>query len=280
MTGLRSISSIKGRAVGRWPAAHAVEERRALELTDQFQRLVGVDRDRGEGDVAQDFDVNAAEPDHQHRAKGRVARDAEDDLMTSRRHGLHQDTLDCGVRARRLRARQHPLVAVAHSGVARNAEDYGAGLGLVEDVGRLHFERDGAAYPPGGRHGFFGTRYNGFRRAGDAVSREQCLGFGFGKHRPRGGERAIHFDAYRRRGRGCRFPLAPPGLECSVVDQRPDRASTTRHRSIARDAGLGESRHRSLGRGRVGRQQDRLLGRASDLGQLLGTRLRGRLVGK
>ena len=64
--------------------------------------------------------------------------------MTRRRHGLHQDTLDCRIRARRLRARQHPLVAVAHSGVAGNAEDYGAGLGLVENVRGLHFERDGA----------------------------------------------------------------------------------------------------------------------------------------
>ena len=63
-------------AVGRRGAAHAVEQSRALKFGEQGKRLVGDDRHRRESDIAQDLDMDAAEPDHQHRAEIGVAGDA------------------------------------------------------------------------------------------------------------------------------------------------------------------------------------------------------------
>ncbi len=68
-----AISSRQGGAVGRRLAAHAVEQGRAFQLAEQPQRFLGAERHRGEGDVLQYLDMDAAEPDHQDRAEIGVA---------------------------------------------------------------------------------------------------------------------------------------------------------------------------------------------------------------
>ena len=73
---------------------------------------------------------------------------------------------------------------------------------------------------------------------------------------------------------------SPPRLERGVIDQRTDCAGAARHRGVARDARFGEPRHRSRRRGRVGRQQDRLLGRRRDRGELFGALGGGCVVGE
>ena len=71
------------------------------------ERLVGADRHRREDDIAQHLDMDAAEPDHQHRAEIGVAGDAEDDFDAGRRHLLHEHALDRGTGMPRMRTRQH-----------------------------------------------------------------------------------------------------------------------------------------------------------------------------
>ena len=164
MTGFRSISAIASawsaakrdsatisstsasRSAGlapRTPSSSAAPR----EFAEQPRRVVAAERHRREGDVAQHLDMDAAEPDHQHRAVIGVAGHAEDHLDAGAGHRLHQHALDMGVRVCRLGAGQHGAVAVAHGIVAAQAEDDRAGLGLVQDVGRLHLERDRAADP-------------------------------------------------------------------------------------------------------------------------------------
>ena len=72
----------------------------------------------------------------------------------------------------------------------------------------------------------------------------------------------------------------PPRLEAGVIDQCPDRAGAARHRGVAGDPSLGESRHRPRRGAGVGAQQDRLVARPGHRRQFLGALGGGRVVGE
>ena len=66
----------------------------------------------------------------------------------------------------------------------------------IMPIGPLLDESDETTDARGGCDGLFGARHQGFGRARDAVTREQCLGFGFGEHRTGGGEGAADCVAH------------------------------------------------------------------------------------
>src|SRR3546814_5824426 len=75
-------------------AADAVDQRAALQFA---QHRVGVgfcDRADAEGNVLQDLDQDAAQPDHDHRAELRVAEAADHDLLAGWDHLLDQPAFD------------------------------------------------------------------------------------------------------------------------------------------------------------------------------------------
>src|SRR5215813_6835094 len=94
--------------------------------------------------------MDPAEPDHQHRAKIRIARRAEDHLTPRPRHRLDQDAIYSSLGMRRPGSRHHPLIGIAGSDFATSAERNSDGLGLMSNVARLDLERDGAVDVGGG----------------------------------------------------------------------------------------------------------------------------------
>src|SRR5207245_1109430 len=75
---------------------------------------IDAERHRGESDIAQDLDMDPAEPDHQHRAEIGVAADPEDNVVAGPRHRLNEDAVDLRAGMRRQRPRQDRAVALAH----------------------------------------------------------------------------------------------------------------------------------------------------------------------
>ena len=238
--------------VGGRLAAHPVEQRGALQLAEQVERLLGAERNRREGDVLQDLNMDATEPDHQHRPEIGVAADAENDVAAAPRHRLYEDAVDLGAGMGRPCARQYRAVAVAHRGLAADAENDRAGLGLVQDVGRLHLQRHRAANPCRRRDrlGFVCCQRLGRRR--HAVMGQQCLRGHLSQHRTGLGERISHRLARRRGGWRRGRPTRQPPLECAVIDQGAERPGAARHRGVAGDAGAGEGGDRRRARGRIG----------------------------
>ena len=217
MTGLRSISSIwsawsaakrdnaaisAARARGRRAARRAPPSRRAAPRSSSSRASASVRAERygGKGHVAQHFDMDAAEPDHQHRPEIGVAGDAENDLEAGRRHLLHQHALDRRVGWAAAAFAMHPRVGLAHRGLALDPECDRAGFGLVGDVRRLHLERHRAADPRRRGHRVFDGRSHRLGWARHPVSREQRLGAVLGQHRAGGGQARGDGLAGRRRG--------------------------------------------------------------------------------
>src|SRR6185312_9826550 len=99
-TGLNSIS----RTRPRWSIA--ASEMRAMSAASGAMSTVRAPRKpsssradrRLRTHVAEQLDRGAAEADHHHRAEGVVVDHADDDLVSLRRHALHQHALDRGTR--------------------------------------------------------------------------------------------------------------------------------------------------------------------------------------
>src|SRR5207253_812634 len=76
--------------VGAGLAAHAYEELEAADAGDHVARFRGGERRHSEADVLEDFDVFAAESEHEERTETRIGGDAEDDLMAAAGHLLDE----------------------------------------------------------------------------------------------------------------------------------------------------------------------------------------------
>ena len=91
-------------------------------------------RNRPESHVLKDFDEDAAEAEHQHRAEDRVAHDANDHLGTLARHRCHQHSLDNGVRAIVAAGFHNAAVGFAQCGFAAQVELDATRIGFVQDI--------------------------------------------------------------------------------------------------------------------------------------------------
>ena len=121
--------------VRRRQAAKRSENLRAFEAVEQRACGNDIEGYRGQRDIAQRFDQNAAEADHQQQSPGRVAVDAENDFASRRRHRLHQDAVDLRRRRIPIGGGEHILVGHAHPISSGEIQSNGAGLGFVRDIG-------------------------------------------------------------------------------------------------------------------------------------------------
>jgi hypothetical protein len=95
---------------------------------------------------------------------------SKDYLMTRQRHRLDQNAIDGGLGMCRFGGRHHLLIRIANARVADDVQRNGAGLGLVDDVGRLNLEGDGCADFGCGNCRLLGTRHQCLGRARHTVA--------------------------------------------------------------------------------------------------------------
>ena len=161
----------------RRPAARSAEQGRALKFAEHFTGIPFADRTQTEGDVGQDLDEDAAEPDHDHRSETRIADTADDDFLARRRHLLDQVAVDRPPQD--ALGRGHRGNGVGHRTGCLETDTNTTGVAFVENFRRHHLDHERRRHGGAGRGGAIGAVDDRRERHGNGVGAEDLLGGGF-----------------------------------------------------------------------------------------------------
>src|SRR5690606_6202891 len=155
--------------VGRWLAAHAVQDLAAAHIVEHPARVVRTDRSQSEGDVSHQLDQPAAQPEGHQFAAARVGDGPDDDFGAAANLLLDLHAVDPGLGIVVVGALNDLRVDLARLLGALDASDDAASVGLMQDVRRLDLHNDREAQFAGDPGRLVGVGRQALAGRGDAV---------------------------------------------------------------------------------------------------------------
>ena len=153
-------------------SARAIEQREGLDLADHRYRIGTGQWCHADRDIPQHLDEGAAQPEHHDRPEDLIVAHAENAFDAARDHRREQGAVDACSRFGRTSAGGHRVEGFDGVARANDTQPHTTDLGLVQDVGRDHFDRKRRTR----RGGSDRARLGGPARQADRHGRHACLG--------------------------------------------------------------------------------------------------------